>query len=159
MIKYAKYASLKHVNKSVTFITSGWQTPINSIIPRLHRVARVKLVYWPIIMTTAWALSVPPQQLYVPLGLVVSVPCTISWEQWVALLTVVVVNLSSEKSHSPPRIPRLSCNHAMPDESVAHSKVIGSSLSPIAFSGFRISAPVVSTTTDTKWQLYAKSAH
>jgi len=152
MIKYAKYASLKHVNKSVTFITSGWQTPINSIIPPLHRVARVKLVYWPIIMTTAWAFSVESQQLYVPLSLVVFVPCTISWEQWVALLTVVGVNLRSKESHSPPRIPRVLYDHVTRDELVEHSKVIGSSLSPIAFSGFRISVPAVSTTTDTKWQ-------
>ena len=150
MIKFAKYTSLKHVNKSVTFITSGWQTLINSIIPRLHRVTRVKLVYWPIKMTTAWAISVPSLQPYEPLSLVVSVPCTIR-EQWVALLTVVVVNLRSKESHSPPVIPR-SYNHVMRDASVEHSKVIGSSLSPMAFSGFRISAPVVSTTTETKWQ-------
>ena len=91
-------------------------------------------------MTTASTVSVLSEHAYEPLSLVVLVPCT-TREQWVTLLSLVVVNIRCNEIHPVPVTARLLPNHAMWDELVEHSRMIGSLWSPIAFFGVVINAP------------------
>jgi len=71
----------------------------------------------------------------------VLVPCT-TREQWVALLSLVVVKVRFDNIlHPLPMTPLPLCNQFIGDESVEHSRMIGSSRSPIAFFGVLINAP------------------
>jgi len=105
-----------------------------------------KIVHSPRVTTTASAYCDPSEHLYAPLSLVFSVPRT-TREQWVALLTPVVVNLRSVAVHPGPLILVALYDHNISDELDAHSRMSGSSWSPMVFCGALISAPDAATTT------------
>ena len=105
-----------------------------------------KIVHSPRVTTTASAYCDPSEHLYAPLSLVFSVPRT-TREQWVALLTPVVVYLRSVAVHAGPLILVALYDHNISDELDAHSRMSGSSRSPMAFCGALISAPDAATTT------------
>jgi len=95
-------------------------------------------------MKTASALSDPSEHVYGPLSLVVLVPCT-TREQCVSLLSAVVVKLGCVGVHPATLISDPLYDHDIEDVLEKHSRMNGSSGSPMAFSGFRMSAPAAAT--------------
>jgi len=96
-------------------------------------------------MTTASAVSDPSEHVYGPLSLLVLVPCT-TREQCVSLLSAVVVKLGCIVVHPATLTLDPLYDHNIEDVLEEHCRMNGSSGSPMAFSGFRISAPATAAT-------------
>ena len=102
-------------------------------------------------MTAARAILDSWEQSYKPSSLVVLVPCT-TREQWVALLSLVVVNLGSVGVHPGPVTSDELYDHVIPDELEAHLRMTGSSWSPMTLFGNRVNTPATAATIYELWR-------